>query len=573
MQNHDDFSKTIRIDIPPDLLGESSTRSQSGSKTRALPSTRQKTKTKAIHADSIENVELKALFDNLYDAALIIDLAGNIVDANPRAVQSFQYDREELSEGNIQDIIAGLNESVLRNICQNLINDQFTLIQAFCIRKDSSHFPSEISSSRIHLAGKDYLCFFIRDITTRREAEDEIKHARDELEQQVTERTKLNEGLNAEIAERKRIEDQLYQAILQLQEHDKAKSEFVSNVSHELKTPVASIKYAAGNILKGIAGPTTEETRTYLNMIREDCMRLSRTVEDILDMSRIEADTLRLKKVKINFARFVQKTVESLRIQVEAANLSMEVSIANVLGFIECDPEKIERVIFNIIKNAIKFNNPNGSVHVSLRYDESGFFVLEVADTGIGIEEKYLTRVTQRYFRIGEYVSGAGLGLAIAKEILERHGGSIELQSPPPGQSKGTIVSVRLPLSVPPKVLIIYDDDQNRLLMTKCMDDFGYHVVSLKRCDSNAETVSTAQPDLITVDWIAPGMDGAITISEIRDQKALKYVPLIAIIGDINDPLKGEILQGLGLPVLRTPWQPEDLLNCLEQSVRGRIAG
>lgn len=554
------------------MVEESDAQRQTGDRTRILPSTREGARTKEIHVTSIENAEIKALFDNLYDAALITDLEGNIVDANPRAVQSFQYTSRELSEGNIQDIIAGLNESVLENICQNLTNDQFTLIQAYCIRKDSSHFPSEISSSRIHLSVNDYLCFFIRDITTRREAEDEIKRASEELARQVAERTKLNEGLNSEIAERKRVEEQLYQAILQLQEHDKAKSEFVSNVSHELKTPVASIKYAAGNILKGIAGPITDETRTYLHMIREDCQRLSRTVEDILDMSRIEADTLKFKKVKINFPRFLQNTVEALRIQVEQAGLLMEASITNVLGFVECDPGKIERVVFNIIKNAIKFNNPNGAVKVLLRYDESGFFVLDVLDTGIGIEAKYLQKVTQRYFRIGEYVSGAGLGLAIAKEILERHGGSIELQSPPPGQDRGTIVSVRLPASKPPNVLIIYEDEKNRLMMTKSMDTFGYHLVSLKRGNSVSEAVSQELPDLITVDWISPGMDGAIAISEIRDQKALMYVPLIVIINREIDSVKQEILQGLGLPVLRIPWQPEDLLNCLEQSVRGRIS-
>ncbi|MDD4871318.1 MAG: ATP-binding protein [Kiritimatiellae bacterium] len=571
MRSPDDFSRTIRLEIPPDFVKDDIQRKQRGIEERIMPSSKLGTRTKEIAELSIEDADLKALFENLYDAALITDLTGRIIDANMRAVQYFQYTSQELAEGSIPDIIVGVDATVLQNICNNLVNDKFTLIQAHCTRKDGSYFPAEIASSRLHLSASEYLCFFIRDITTRREAEDEIKLARDELEQEVAERTKLNEGLNAEIAERKRAEEQLYAAILQLQQHDKAKSEFVSNVSHELKTPVASINYAAGNILKGITGPITEGAETYLHMIREDCARLIRTVEDILDMSRIEADTLKLNKVKINFARFTRRTVEALRIQVESAGMTMDIAIDNIIGFAEFDPEKIERVIFNVIKNAIKYNNPHGFVNVFLRYDETGFFVLDVVDSGIGIEKKYLGKVTERFFRIGEQVSGVGLGLAITKEILERHGGSIKLQSPPPGLDKGTIVSMHIPVSNPPSVLLIYEDEPNRLNMIKYLDDFGYNVTSVKRGEDILNAIGEVLPDLITVDWISPGMEGAITISTIRDQKALKSLPLIAILGEETDPVKQEILHGLALPLLQIPWQPEDLLNCLEQSVRGRV--
>lgn len=571
MNSQEDYSKTVRLEIPPDILEEAENRRRRDAGGRVLPSSNRGSRTKELAALSIENAELKALFDNLYDAALISNLDGQIVDANPRAVQSFQYTSHELSEGMIPDIIVGMSTEVLKDICENLINNQFTLIMAYCIRKDGSSFPAEISSSRMRLSANDYLCFFIRDITTRREVEDEIKHARDELEQQVNERTKLNEGLNAEITERKRVEDQLYQAILQLQQHDKAKSEFVSNVSHELKTPVASINYAAGNILKGIAGPVSQEAETYLHMIREDCQRLSRTVEDILDMSRIEADTLKMKNLKINFARLVRKTVEALRIHVEAAGLKMDINIDNIIGFVECDPEKIERVIFNVVKNAIKYNNPEGFVNIFLRYDETGYFVLDVVDSGIGIETRYLKKVTERFFRIGEYVSGAGLGLAITKEIIERHGGSIDIQSPPPGFDKGTLVSLRIPVTNAPMVLINFEDDQNRLLMTQHMDYFGYNVISVRRGDDITSAIGDLSPDIITVDWISPGMEGAIAISAIRNQKELKSAPLIAIIAGSDNPVKNEILHGLALPILKIPWQPDELLHCLEQAVLGRM--
>ena len=336
MATENKASKTMRIEIPPYIppgqrpVPAIARRPKTLRQTGPLPPLPRKTeqgippphKTEMI---PIEDADFKELFQRLYDAAFITRLKGRIVDANLRATQFTGYTRGEPRQRNIVDIVQGLDEEVLQTICGNLEHNQFTLIQARCVRKAGSPFPAEISSSRLRLTTRDCLCFFIRDITARREAEQALSLARDELEAEVAERTRINDDLSAEIAERKRVEDELQAAIARLQSHDKAKSQFVSNVSHELKTPLTSINYAAGNMLKGIGGAMPEGAVRYLDMIREDCQRLRRTVDDILDMSRIEANALALDRVKVHFPRFADRTVESLRIQIEAGGLALDV--------------------------------------------------------------------------------------------------------------------------------------------------------------------------------------------------------------------------------------------------------
>ena len=561
-------SDTMRIDIPPYLpRGESAPKPGTGRKVvrRQVPSITVLRRTDQI---PIEDADFKVLFQGLYDAAFITRLKGRIIDANARACDFFGYSRKDFREHNIMDIVVGLDESVLHTICENLAHDQFTLIQAHCLRKDGGHFPAEISTSRLRLSTRECLCFFIRDITARREAEENLRRAHASLEAEVAERARINADLTAEIAERKRIEAELQSAIAKLQEHDRAKTEFVSNVSHELKTPLTSISYAAGNLLKGLAGPLPEAACPYLRMIREDCDRLRRTVEDILDMSRAEAGTLKMARLKTNFSRFVRATAESMRLQIESAELSLVVRIDLDKCFVACDPQKMERVIFNIVKNAIKYNVPHGSIGVCLRTgSRQGTVAVEVTDTGIGIAPEHLPHVTERFFRIGEHVSGAGLGLSICKEIMEKHGGGIEVRSPPPGMSKGTQVTAWLPWIAPPECLIITSEDRLLLSAMKEMDAYGYSIVHARTLEEGKTALGGRVPDLVAVDWTGDNMEGGVVIAQIRADPAWGATPVIAFTRSGEAGPKKEILQGLGIPMVETPWQA----GALECSLDGLV--
>jgi CheY-like chemotaxis protein/two-component sensor histidine kinase len=297
-----------------------------------------------------------------------------------------------------------------------------------------------------------------------------------------------------------------------------------------------------------------------------------RTVEDILDMSRLEADALKLRRVKIQFPRFVRKAVESLRIQVEAAGLRFSVSIEGGGQFVNGDPQKLERVIFNIIRNAIKFNVPKGAVSVVLRPDPdlSGVVMLEVVDTGIGIAPQHLARITERFFRVGEHISGAGLGLSICKELIEHHGGTIQIQSPPPGAERGTQVTVRLPLADPALVLLLCDEgapcERLHAELTAC----GYKVASLPIGAGLDRALTEISPDLMMLDWVADGLEAAGAISTIKRSDLCRQIPLVVLTGATLPPVKQEIIEGFGLPVLRSPWTDDEVCDRLDQVIVGR---
>ncbi len=166
------FSSTMRIDLTP---GGAPTAPSSGETT---PPPAQPAKAPRRVADKREPVggaDFQQLLQSVYDAAIITDIDGHVISGNERAVQFFQYDVAQFSERHITDLISGSDELLMSTICDSLQNDRFILIQAYCARADTSVFPAEVSVNLIHLSGEEYLSFFIRDVTLRKEAEDRLR--------------------------------------------------------------------------------------------------------------------------------------------------------------------------------------------------------------------------------------------------------------------------------------------------------------------------------------------------------------------------------------------------------------
>jgi PAS domain S-box-containing protein len=209
-----------------------------------------------------------------------------------------------------------------------------------------------------------------RDITDVKQAHETLLRINAELEQRVAERTRglqaANEALQGEVAGRRRTEEELLNAVTRLEEQGRAKSAFVFNVSHELKTPLASMTYGIYNLLKGVTGPLPERTVEYLKMLEGDCRRMSRTVADILDLGRLEASTMRLNKIPIPFARLVKRAAESLSTQAQNKHITATLDTSRGQGFVNGDAFKMERVIVNIIDNAIKFTPEGGTIDITV---------------------------------------------------------------------------------------------------------------------------------------------------------------------------------------------------------------
>jgi len=221
--------------------------------------------------------------------------------------------------------------------------------------------------------------------------------------------------------------------------------DMVANVSHELRTPLTSIKGLL-ETLRGGAVDDPEVRDSFLEMAEEQTNRLIRMVKDLLLLSRVDSETLELKKRPVDLTRLVQDTVEYLSFQAETNDLAITVETNTSCTTLEIDPDRIEQVMFNLLDNAIKYSRPGGSISVNLANKDKTSVLVEIKDEGIGIAAKDLPRIGERFYRADKARSreegGSGLGLVIARSLVEAHGGKLWVESP---ENEGTVVSFTLP--------------------------------------------------------------------------------------------------------------------------------
>ncbi len=240
--------------------------------------------------------------------------------------------------------------------------------------------------------------------------------------------------------------------VQQLEEIDRAKDAFVSNVSHELRTPLASISGYLELVADEEFGTLSDELGHAIGVVSRNAARLRRLVEDLLMFSAYDAAGAKLDTTLVPPGRLVRDCAESLRPTAAAKGVDIEVD--NVLGLhtIRGDRAQLERVMLNVMSNAVKFTPAGGLISIHLANDGDGV-VVDVTDTGIGIPAAEQHQVGTRFFRSSlstqAEVPGTGLGLALAKTIVELHGGSVGLVSE---EGKGTTVTVHLPPRPPDAV-------------------------------------------------------------------------------------------------------------------------
>jgi PAS domain S-box-containing protein len=236
----------------------------------------------------------------------------------------------------------------------------------------------------------------------------------------------------------------LLEDITHLREIDRLKSEFIATASHELRTPLTSVQMGVHLLLEGALGELTEQQSELLQACRQDCERLDKLMRDLLDLSKIEAGESQPQLAPVHTHDLIATAAEELRPQVETKGLRLNVRLPADLPRVMVDRTQIERVISNLVINAIRHTR-HGDIQISAER-RNATVAVSVCDTGSGIPSEYLPRIFDKFVQVpgARSTGGAGLGLAISKSIIEAHGGQMSVQSE---VGRGTTFTFTLPMA------------------------------------------------------------------------------------------------------------------------------
>ena len=224
---------------------------------------------------------------------------------------------------------------------------------------------------------------------------------------------------------------------------DNMRKEFIADVSHELKTPLTSIMGYAETLANSEYDPEMQEK--FLKVINNESIRMTKLVNDLLILSKYDNEQIECEKIEFNLGELVKSCLENLQIEADKKNQKVECFVTANVPTVKADKDGIERVVLNILSNSIKYTEDGGviKIYVGFVYNDA---YIKIIDNGIGIPEKDLDRIFERFYRVDKArtrkMGGTGLGLSIAKEILDKNNGRIDIKSK---VGKGTEVVITIP--------------------------------------------------------------------------------------------------------------------------------
>ncbi len=239
----------------------------------------------------------------------------------------------------------------------------------------------------------------------------------------------------------------LLEDVTRFKQLDQMKSEFIATVSHEFRTPLTSIKMAVGILLEEVLGQLNARQRDLLYATRDDCERLTKLVKELLDFSRLESGTYQRRSEVLDLRRVLEDALAPLRLLFQKQEVQLHLALDPQLPALWGDPQQLSWVVNNLVSNALRYTPPQGQVAISARCEQD-MVQIEVADTGRGIPAEALETIFDKFVQVKdakESTPGSvGLGLAIAREVVEGHGGKISVAS---AIGKGSTFYFTLPLT------------------------------------------------------------------------------------------------------------------------------
>jgi signal transduction histidine kinase/DNA-binding response OmpR family regulator len=369
---------------------------------------------------------------------------------------------------------------------------------------------------------------------------------------------------------------------------NQAKSEFLANMSHELRTPLNSILGFTSLISEG--SNLSPNNQKYIEIIHQSGQHLLNLINDILEMSKIEAGRILYQAEEFNLKRLLNSIKEMLDIKVEEKGLKITVEYDdNLPVFIVADSQKIRQVLINLIGNAIKFTDAGFVILRTQLVEDKSLsdseirLQFEVEDSGSGIAPTEIDCLFQPFVQTESGLrqnKGTGLGLAISQKFVQLMGGEIKVESK---LNQGSLFYFSIPVSIAninsteelenqqsivklaphqpkPKILVVDDDDKNRLLLVQLLTIIGCEIQEASNGKEAIQQFISWQPDLILMDLRMPIMDGYEAIQQIKATASIHSPIIIALTAHVFEEEKQHMLSVGCDDLIRKPFQKEDLL-------------
>ena len=437
-----------------------------------------------------------------------------------------------------------------------------------------------------------------KEVAQRKRAEEALQKTYGELEQLVNARTaelsRANRELNLEIAERRRIEAERAELLEREQQANRLKDEFLATVSHELRTPLNAILGWA-RVLR-TASLNESLTARALESIERNAIAQSRLIEDILEVSRIVTGKLRLRVASVDLNHVIDAALDVVRPAAEAKGIVIERELPSDPCIGLGDFGRLQQVIWNLLSNAVKFTPRDGRVRVSLARSD-GWDRISVTDTGKGIDPAFLPHVFAPFRQADASTTrdygGLGLGLAIVRQLVELHGGSVRAESEGEGRGATFVVMLPVPAHVPERsgspltvpaaaagrppapppdvsgvrVMVVDDDADARELIAAALGYYGADVTTVGSVADAMALLPESQPDVLVSDIAMHGEDGYSLIQRVRAlPKDLRPdVPAIALTAYASTGDRGKALAaGYQLHIAK-PFDPTELARTVQR--------
>jgi PAS domain S-box-containing protein len=461
-----------------------------------------------------------ALLEEMVDAVIVLDGEGRVLDMNPAAAELVGMPPRQAVGRDGAAVMSGLPE-----LLPHLAGSGSAQAEARVAgNRGERTYEARLSPLRDPRGVATGRLLVMRDVTDRRRAHEELRRAKEEAEAASS-----------------------------------AKSRFVASVSHELRNPLTSIIGFSDLLLHEAARGDRARLVPDLQKIRAAGHHLLGLVNDVLDLSKVEAGTMAVHPERFEVMDLVREALEAMQPLAEANGNRIELRGLETAGMVRTDRRKLKQILVNLLANAAKFTR-EGLISVTVereREREDERLSFRVADTGIGIAPEQRSRLFLPFMQADPTATrrygGTGLGLAITKRFVELLGGSIHVEST---LGAGSAFTVRLPAELPrgdlvvvlpggdagheeevvlagpvrrELVLVIDDDPSARELVARLFELEGARVVTAPGGVEGLRLAREVTPDLIALDLVMPGMDGAATLAELKADAELREIPVVLV--------------------------------------------